>query len=62
MQHIQLGSRLVQVSLQKDVMDQNMYRLYKMSKIKNMWVMNNEASLSNEMINTLTDASYKEFI
>lgn len=62
MQHIQLGSHLVQVSLQKDVMDQNMYRLYKMSKIKNMWVMNNEASLSNEMINTLTDASYKEFI
>lgn len=42
-------------------MDQNMYRLYKMSKMKNMWVGNNEAILSNE-INTSTDLSHREFI
>lgn len=59
MQHIQLGSDWLQVSLQKEVMDQNMYRL---SKMKNMWVLSNEGSLSNGMTNTLTDPSHEGFI
>lgn len=33
-----------------------------MNKKKNMWVVNNEANLSKEMTNTLTDPSHEEVI
>lgn len=38
-----------------------MYKLYEMSKMKNMWVGNNVTIRSNEITNISTDLSHREF-
>lgn len=54
MPHNLIGSNLVQASVYKEVMNQNMYRLLKkMNTMKTMWIVNNEASLNNEMTSTM---------
>ena len=52
--HNLIGSNLVQASVYKEVMNQNIYRLFKkMNAMKNMWIVSNEANLNNEMTNTM---------
>ena len=52
--HNLIGSNLVQASVYKEVMNQNMYRLFKKTNaMKNTWIVSNEASLNNEMTNTM---------